>query len=224
MAIPAPVAYYKLDTNSNDSVASANGTDTNVSYTNAGILNNSATFSGTGHIQLPAQTSLTGDWSVSFWIYRNTTGLQCPLTLGRQTNFGWFYFTSGNNFRYVEDNIADYASSITISTTGTWNHISVTKIGTAANNLTYYLNGSAAGTASVGSTTTPATAAYIGAYTANGSNFLYRFNGRFDEYGIFNTGLTSGQVSELHGGGTPPSYPFSTPAVVQPQFLGYAGL
>jgi hypothetical protein len=213
MAIPAPIAYYKLDGNAVDSVAGANGTEVSMAYT-TGILNNGGNFQNNAarRIILPVQTTLTTNFTISFWLNRTGVGtLQCPLTIGRQTGFGWFYFTTADNFRFVEDNVADYASSITISTTGTWNHIAIVKNGDGASNLTYYLNGSAAGTASVGAVSTPATASYIGAYSADGTNFVYPLNGVIDELYIEDAALTAGQIAELYGSGTPPAYPFSSP-------------
>jgi hypothetical protein len=212
MAIPSPLAYYKLDGNANDAVGGANGTEVSMAYT-TGILSNGGNFQNNvaRRVLIPVQATMTTNWTVSFWVNRTGVGtLQCPLTLGRQANFGWFYFTTGNNFRYVEDNIAEYASSITLSTTGTWNHIAVVKNGDGASNLTYYLNGSAAGTASVGTVSTPATQAYIGAYSADGTTFVYPTNGVIDEIYLAATALTSGEISELYGAGSPPSYPFST--------------
>lgn len=93
MAIPTPIAYYKLDANSNDSVGSNNGTDTSVSYASAGIISNAGDYNGTtSRTALSAFSALTGDWTVAFWIWRDRTGvLEAPIQLGRNTNFPWFY-------------------------------------------------------------------------------------------------------------------------------------
>lgn len=40
------VAYYPFDTNSNDLINAQNGDDTNISYANAGVVGNSASFNG----------------------------------------------------------------------------------------------------------------------------------------------------------------------------------
>lgn len=212
MAIPAPIAYYKLDDNANDSAGSSNGTEVSMGYA-AGIINNGGNFqnSTSRRISLPVQSTMTTNFTVSFWIKRSgVSTLQVPLQLGRQTNFVWFYFTTGNNFRLVKDNVADYSSSITISSTGTWNHIAVVKSGDSGSNLTYYLNGVASGTASIGSVSTPGTNGYIGVYSVNNSTFSYPLNGVIDEIYLNDIALTSGEISELYGGGNPPSYPFTS--------------
>ena len=208
-------AYYKFDTDSSDSVGTNDGTDTSMSYANAGIIDNSATFNGSSsRISFSPITSLTTSFTVNFWINRTGTvgTVQVPIQLGRQTNFIWFYFTTGNNFRLVEDNIADYASSITISTSG-WNMITVVKSTDTGTNLTYYLNGAAAGTASIGSVSTPANNAYFGSYSVNNSTFLYYFNGRLDEVGIWDRALSSTEITELYNSGAGLTYPFSTTAI-----------
>lgn len=213
-------AYYKFDSSSSDSVGSNNGTDTSMSYANPGIIDNSATFNGSSsRINFSPITSLTTSFTINFWINRTGTvgTLQVPLQIGRQTNFIWFYFTAGtpaNNFRLVEDNVADYPSSITISTSG-WNMISVVKSTDTGTNLTYYLNGTSAGTASIGSVSTPANNAYFGAYSTNNSTFVYRFDGRIDEVGFWDRALSSSEITQLYNSGAGLSYPFSTTSSIK---------
>lgn len=77
------VAYYPLDSNSNDfSGNTHNGTDTSISYANAGLIGNSATFNGTtSKIVVPQSTDFDFSdavsdipFSMSFNLYITTNG------------------------------------------------------------------------------------------------------------------------------------------------------
>ena len=71
------ISYYKLDSNSNDSVGTNNGTDTSVSYV-AGKIGNSGSFNGsTSIIKCPAASIRpTGNFTVNAWIKTSVTGTE----------------------------------------------------------------------------------------------------------------------------------------------------
>jgi len=73
-----PVAYYKLDGNSNDYVGGNNGTDTSVTYSNTyGIINNGAGSTvGTTRIYLgnPTAFQISGAQFINFWIVGTAQG------------------------------------------------------------------------------------------------------------------------------------------------------
>lgn len=85
------VAYYKFDSNSNDfSGNSHNGTDTSISYSNAGKVGNSATFNGTSsNISVPNSpdfdfSGVSSDvpFSISVWLYVTNTSLRYVIGRG----------------------------------------------------------------------------------------------------------------------------------------------
>ena len=71
--LASQIAYYPFDTNSNDLINAQNGTDTAVSYANAGIVGNSATFNGTSSMINIADNDNfsfgTGSFSINIWVY-----------------------------------------------------------------------------------------------------------------------------------------------------------
>jgi len=200
-------AYYKLDEasgNRSDSVGSNTLTDVNTVPGVAGIINDGADFESSNAEHLSTSTpftTATTDFSISMWYKPESIGAyQSLIQNGRQANFWNILITSGGVFEFFEDNIAEYPSTSTL-TAGNWYHLVAVKSSNGAGNMQYYVNGASAGTASVGTITTPTTAAYLGAYTANGSSFVYYTDGILDEVGIWSRSLTSGEVSDLYNSG-----------------------
>lgn len=214
MAIPNPLAYYKLDSNSNDSVGSNNGTDTAMAYSGAGIIGNAGTFNATSsRIALSPVSSLTTNFTISCWASRAAnSAFRFIYTSGTNLNHWRFGIDNTNKVIFTEDNIADYNfGTAALTNTSQLYHIVLVKSGNGASNLTLYLDNVSQGTASVGSVATPTGTAYIGTLAA--SNY---WNDRIDELYITDSALTSGQVGELYNGGAGAPYPFSAGASPTP--------
>jgi hypothetical protein len=212
MAIPTPTSYWKFEGNSNDSIGSVNGTDTSITYSAAnGKISQGAGFGGSSRIAYSsALTTATTNFSFAAWVkFTSFSDYRAIVQNGRQANFWWLRcnITTGA-LVFSEDNVADYTSSATLST-GTWYHVAIVKSGDSSNNLTFYVNGVAAGTASVGTISTPSTASYYGAYTTNGSTFQYPMDGAIDEAGVWNSALSSDDVARLFNTGRGNTYPFT---------------
>jgi hypothetical protein len=90
-------------------------------------------------------------------------------------------------------------------TVDTWHHLAVVFDGTqtGADRITFYLNGVAETTTkTTWDSTTPTfvTNAFLSNYAQFG---LYYFNGKIDETAIYNTALTSEQITSIYNGGEP---------------------
>lgn len=201
------VAYYKFDGNSNDSVGTNNGTDTSISYVPAKI-NDGASFNGSSsRISLAVASTLTTNFTIAGWT--NSTTLAAYRTIyssGTGTNFWRIGIDNTGKVILSEDNIADYTST-TALTANTFQHVAIVKSTDSGTNVTFYLNGSTNGTATVGSVATPSGTASFGSQGSSPANF---WSGILDEFGIWDRALSGSEITQLYNSGAGLSYPFST--------------
>lgn len=228
------VAWYKLDSNSNDSVGTMNGTDSSVSYANAGKIGNSATYSGsaTSYTDIGASFVPTTALSVAFWFYVNSATTRqglCGRTDGvsqatsveliQISNAGSAKIEGQLNFGSTAK-VVFAAGSPTISN-NIWYHAAMTW-SSASGNLTLYLNGSqiaqtngVSGTLNNPSSTIHRRFGQYGNYTG------LPMNGRMDMIGYWTREITGTEVSQLYNSGTGLDYPFSGGTTPQNQPLLY---
>lgn len=203
------VAYYKFDEssgNASDSVGSNTLTNVNSTAYGTGKINNGADFeaSSSNYFTGSVAASLTTNFTVAFWLKLETNTSNRIYQSGTGAGH-WDVSTDASGFlRFTEDSIADYTSSTSMST-GTWYHCAIVKSTDSGTNVTFYINGVAAGTASVGSVTTPSGTAYFGGYNG-ASNFL---DGVLDEFGLWSRALTADDISKLYNAGRGNQYPFT---------------
>lgn len=208
------ISYFKLDSNSNDGEGSDNGTDTSISYANAGRIGNCATFSSS-KITFASGNPTTNN-SVSLWLKRSGLGVSEQFLFGwfaadgviywrinlgglTASRVGLFHRSAASDFRLwdINDTVAD---------TTTWHHIVVTQAGAAT--PTIYYDGvsrsvnlrSTSGTATKWTGTVPLT---MGSSSIN----TFTYFGGIDEVGLWNRVLTSGEVTDLYNGGAGITYP-----------------
>jgi len=115
---------------------------------------------------------------------------------------GWFFIADGtagkvNRLGFGERGIAEAYSSASITDTA-WHHVAVAKNGDAGANLTFYLDGVQAGTATVGSVTLPSGPKTIGAL--NDGAVLAQFGGNLDDVRLYNRALSAAEVLRLATG------------------------
>lgn len=210
------VSYYKLDSNSNDSLGVNNGSDTTVSYANAGVQGNSATF-GSGRITLTAGAPPTNT-SVSLWFRRADTANTEQLLYGWYATDGIIYwrisFGAFGNGRVgllhrsaaSDFKLWDIANAVTDTTT--FHHVVVTQAG--ANAPVIYLDGTSRTVTQQNTSGTVAkwtnTVSHTMGQSAFGS-FPISLQGRLDEVGLWNRVLTAGEVAQLYNGGAGITYP-----------------
>jgi len=209
------IAYYKLDSNSNDfSDNSHNGIDTNVSYANAGKVGNSATYNGTTAKTLIPQSTdfdfsdVTADisFSVTMGVYFSGSGNAVLMCKYFNSGSGqWVIQSIGNQmFFYLQTNGSNYIYKITTAalSTGIWYHLGFTYDGSATTaGLKIYVNGTLA-------TVTPVSA---GTYTkmaitsnpvglgVDSTGALNFFNGRIDETYVWkNRVIDATEMADAH--------------------------
>lgn len=210
------IAYYKLDGNSNDSVASNDGTDTDVSYV-AGKINQAADFNGSSSKIVLGTTGLpsgTSDRTISAWINPdNLTEFGVIFAYGTASSgagFQWGFDSSTDKLIVGRYGANASAASSTGITTDTLQHVAVKYAHGVG--LTYYLNGQPDGTASISSVNTNLTYARIGKAIPDwdAADGAYLFDGIIDELGVWDRALSDEEILELYNSGDGLSYPFSS--------------
>ena len=208
------VSYWKLDGNSNDSVGSNNGTDTNITYSAAnGKIIQGAGFNGTSSvINYPSvpQTG-AGEFTMSAWIKgsdfsvrreiigfgKNVNGQGVSMSIGSDSTFDKLYCDFYGAFGSV--------LGTTSLSTSTWYFVVTTYNGT---NLKIYLNGTLDGTggnftANIVSNSTNSIGKQFWANTSY-------FTGSIDEVGVWSRALSSTEITTLYNAGAGLQYPFTT--------------
>jgi hypothetical protein len=184
------------NTSSSGSSVCPNTSTQTVEIAVAGIANNySMDFDGINDrlapIQQPALDGVSAV-SVSLWFNYNSVGGAKNMIL--TNGFGWYiHLSSATNLDYYNSS----SNNITVSTSAnTWYHLAIVHNGTS---LEVWLNGTSLGTTT---TNTPRNnigqTLSVGVYRYLNGNFGYYWDGKLDEIGIWNTALTSTQVSEIY--------------------------
>ena len=220
VTVPTPVAYWKMDGNSNDAVGSNNGSDTNVSYsTSTGKINQGAGFDGSAsRINIGNMVSGQVDVSVGAWIKTTFTpdaqvGNVQIVGQRQGPNPQWILFEDQNGkvgfFAFgTSGDAANFAGNTTI-TDGNWHYVGVAQSGTT---YTMYVDGAVDATATGPAITYDSSGGSIGydrkGYEALGSGSGHWFNGSIDEVSVWNTSLSASDFSTLYNSGAGDQYPF----------------
>jgi len=178
--------------------------------------NRKAVFEDSTDYVLADNAGITGDLSVSAWIYRFSDTLYYAGVVAKMGpssgGDGWmFRFDSSHHLEFMLQRSGSYSGEATATlSNNAWHHVVGTNDGT---NLKVYVDGSLATTVSSGGATTDSgTKIQIGTYGYAGSNpppNSYPFYGIVDEVIIYNSALTLAQVQVLaatgpNGGPLPP--------------------
>lgn len=212
MALTDNIAnYYKLDDNSNDSVGSKNGTDTNINYV-AGLINQAASFNGSNSQISTSGFTIGTVGSISFWYnFSGTSNSQYFIDASSGNRF-LFGKNGTNTALWLINNttIVNPTGNILPTTTGGWHHVVLTWDNSLGSNKEkIYIDGSLAGQYNVSITGTTPTNMYFGtAYF--GANYL---NGKLDEIGFWTRALSSTEVTALYNSGSGLQYPFITTSI-----------
>ena len=215
--IPAPshaalsdglVGYWTFDgkdtnwgTNKTNDVSGQGntGTMTSMSTTTSpvmGKIGQALKFNGSSsYITVPDNSSidLATNFTVTGWIKRNVLGnYDVIYGSGQQTNYWYVQISNGNKLVFSKRDITDFSANTVID--ANWHHIAVVKNGDSGTNLSFYFDGKADGTASVGSVTTPSGTKYIGNFASGGSIF----HGNLDDVRIYNRALSASEVAKLY--------------------------
>lgn len=167
----------------------------------------SVDFDGTNDnvaISYDSSLDITGALSITAWVkFDSLSGFPMIYALGNyfdgyNGNGGHQFYSSSNKVAFFDTATggAPSYSSTTLST-GTWYHLAVTR--SASRGITFYVNGSSAGTHTrTGSPSTGTLDINIG--SDSGGNYL---NGLIDEVAVFNSVLSASDISSIYNSGTP---------------------
>ncbi len=137
------------------------------------------------------------------WVRRATTGTYNAIyDSGAQANKWWIFIADGtvgkdNKLGFGKRGIAEVYSTQSITDTN-WHHIAVVKSGDVGNNLSFYVDGAAAGSAAVGSVSTPSGSARIGALLD--VSVAAQFSGNIDDLRVYNRALSAAEITRLSQG------------------------
>jgi hypothetical protein len=210
-----------------DSFGTINGTLQRGTTFSTGIIGNALSFTASSFVDLPAGTlNMSGDFSVSLWVYPTVNNGNMTLISSSDTQCGWqIQYVSGNLWFWGYNNNA--TPNIQVQTghsiaLNTWTHVLVTfKDG---NQVNTYINGSLTNTVSI-------TGKHI-AYDYYSTYYLpilgaqrYRngfivladqqsfFTGKLDGIGLWNRVLTSTEALALYNNAAGNEYPFAAVTV-----------
>ena len=191
------------DTTSSGSSVCPNTSTQSVEIALAGIANNhSFSFDGSNDTIQTTSSIVAGNnsRSVSLWYKTSSSSAQIPFSIGGPTDT-----TSNSQFAYCLNRYSSNTqaaifgksndtSAFTVPNTsdGNWHHLVVTY---DQSNLKVYIDGNLEATPSLPSSNYATSSGLtIGSWSDNNRYF----NGSIDEVGIWNTALTSTQVSEIY--------------------------
>lgn len=191
-------AHYPLESSLGKNTKSVN----NLTFTNAtfvtGVSGNAARFTGTASFATGSDAGLaTGstDRTISLWVRPAAFTNAGLIGYGTATNDNLFSIHLGstsNNKIYVSKYGTDGDFSTGTLELNVWQHVAVT----LSNNteITYYINGQNAGTATLSGINTTLSAIWIGKSHSAGTCF----NGDIDEVRIYNTKLNALDILKLY--------------------------
>ena len=230
-------AVYKAENNADDSLGVINGTAQGGLTYGIGKVGTAFQFNGTNaYVNLPDNSmNLTGDFTISLWVYYAATGAQTLFANG-------FYNTTSNvykgwaievnNFGVNNNMVSVFIPKGTITplnytgwefrdtalTLNAWNHILITRVSgvntyawinniSQSYNLKYGANPADITFDPIYHTTNKAS---IGAKTVNVPALYMKNNSKIDELTIWSRQLTSDERDELYNSGAGKFYPFTS--------------
>ena len=148
-------------------------------------------------IEIPATTTLnfTGNMTLSAWIYPDNVGEGGAGRIFQRAGtggYGWtliatnrmLFYAGGGNLAYSKHNAVTY---------GQWQHVAVTRTGSA---VKFYVNGVQAGTSVVATISSESVVATIGSNV----DTTRVFDGKIDSFRALSVALTSNQVYKIYHG------------------------
>ncbi len=150
-----------------------------------------------------AALALSTSFSLTAWVRRTTTGTYDAIyNSGTQANKWWVFIadnsgTKNNALGFGIRGVLEVYSTQSITDTN-WHHIAVVKSGDTGNNISFYVDGAAAGTGAVGTVSVPAGSARIGALLDG--VLAAQFAGNLDDLRIYSRALSAAEVGRLAGG------------------------
>ena len=134
--------------------------------------------------------SVSGAMSITAWVKPDSlSGFPMFVSKRSSSSHAYQFYSTGNKLNYNNGTIAQSSGTIT---TGSWTHVAVTFDG--AGGVTFYIQGSPAGTATA-ATTNPTNTQQVDLGRAYNGNY---FNGKMDEVAFFNSELSAATISKIY--------------------------
>jgi hypothetical protein len=197
--------YNRFEGNSNATIGD-NGSDTSVSYSSTdGLFGQYASFPATNgqKIQLTdAYThALSGQDSFCMTMWVKATSLTGNVFWSRSGSWDTYGYVGGDGFIRFSYNGAYMDTASGALPTDTWTFLCFQK--TTGTTGQIYVNGSQSGSdGTIGSTLTSSENINLGNYY-DGDLSSYKFEGKIEDFAIFNRTLTTTEISNLYNGTWP---------------------
>jgi len=197
------VSYYSLDGNSNDSVGSNNGTDTDIIYSTAnGKINQGAGFNGTtSKVILPLVSTAVDNVSLTSWVKLDNLSQNTYIFYngnGNSSGYGFYisdgFGNAGHNLCGLIGGVSFGNTGVAFASTGVWYHIAMVRTN---GSWQLYLNSVPAGSTFTNTPNVPDTGGRIGDTS---------FSGAIDECGFWNRALSATEITQLYNNGLGISY------------------
>ena len=198
-----PLAWYRMGENSNYKSPQWLMPE-NSNFANSRFSNFSLEFDGVNDkidVGTSSALEITGDLTISAWVYINTSGVFLGIVCKRDHG--------GTNYQFYTNNSATpklrfFDGSTASGSTGTvslnaWHHVAISVNSGVTNGSVFYIDGTASGTGTFTISSNDASL-IIG---ADDHGFVSKFNGKIDEVSIFNSALSSSEISSMYNGGVP---------------------
>lgn len=209
-AAPKFGAYYRFDDNANDSTGNNNnGTAFNGPVYTAGQFGQAIDLDGSNdYVKLPGGVVDSVDFTIACWVnWDGGNAWQRIFDFGNNTSQYMFLSPNGpgGTLRFgIRNNRNEHIVETSLMPTGTWVHVAVTL---TDHNAKLYVNGTWVATNAF---------MYVNPFDFKPtSNFIGKsqfndplFNGRIDDFRIYNYVLSGAQITEIMSGSTTkPSFP-----------------
>ena len=190
------ISYWKMDSNSNDSKGSNNGTDTSITYS-AGKFGDSSQFNASGD-QISCGTSNTLNlttFAFSGWVYPTTPGVDYSRIFQRHTGVSAGYrIMMRSASRRIVLGSANEVESVASLSLDSWQNLI---INCDAGTITIYINGALADSISVTMAASSGLAFLIG---SDGTATDREWRGGFDDFAMFDRVLTAEEIGWISTG------------------------
>lgn len=214
------ISYYKLDSNSNDSVGSNNGTDTSVSYVagkigNAGSYNGSTSYSWMGNVLDQDGSSA---FSISLWIKYSSTGNDMIVTKQLSSwNFTWYSVWRNATAGKIEFTIVSTPSNLLVAhfpddyNDWNWHHLVITyNWNKNTSGCVWYIDWGSITLSAITNSLTWSSTTTAPFNIGSRNNWNLPTNWLIDEVWVWSRALSSTEITELYNWWNGLSYPFWT--------------
>ncbi|NTW33821.1 MAG: LamG domain-containing protein, partial [Bacteroidetes bacterium] len=192
--------YWRMESNSNDSKGSVNGTDVAITYsTGNGKFGQGAGFNGTTSGIVTTTTPTSNSMSWSFWLNINSlSSVSIPMVQGDPAGpYKYFVIFTDGSVRFTNPGGHDFLTAAGVFSAATWQHIAIT-VGSTVTDVHIYVNGTEKAVTASGSG--GFFSGNYGYYFGRSSDNGYRIQEAIDDIAVFSRVLTPAEINKLYYG------------------------